>query len=320
MGVQVAGNLPLNHFITDLRHASKTPAEVLERKIASLKCKAFLLSALEKISYVALVAIMGTILAISYTAMALTGNLPLLIAGMALSTPLIAWGLTKFTILSNQFSRKAQLESLVLLQMKEIEYWKAPQINQFLVEQRLAPNLIPLDALRQLDPDEPLRPLIPLIARFKLLAARSQEIEDEVNISRAKLEEGFRQKEAEEGKPIDPQVKQKIRYEAQNTASKQHEREAVPMALNAAVLLQIIQDPTQNLDVEPFSLDIPGVGTSVPKTFGERVFGRHDEVVNDDYFTFHPDLHREPLALRPIEQNLQPRELRFMLFPNAIRA
>lgn len=319
MVVQAAGNPPLNHFITDLRHATKTPAEVLEGKIGVLRCKALALSALEKISYVALIAIMATILAVSYSAVALTGNLPLLLAGMAIATPLIAWGLTKFALLSHQFSRRAQLESLVLLQMKEIEQWRTPEINQFLLEQGLVANRIPLESLRELNAAEPLCALLPLIARFKVLKGRSDEIEAGVNSSRRDLEESFRVKEAADGKPIDPNVKQKIRFEAQNSVWRKHEQEAVPLALNAAVLLQLAQDPTQNLEVDPFGLDIPGVGTCVPKSFAERVFGRHDEAPNDDYFTFHPDLNREPLALRPIEQNLQPRDLRFLLFPNAIR-
>ena len=320
MVVQAAGNPPLNHFITDLQHANKTPTEVLAGKIAGLKCKALALSALEKISYVALIAIMATILAVSYSAVALTGNLPLLLAGMALATPLIAWGLTKFALLAHQFSRRAQLESLVLLQMKEIEQWRTPEINQFLLEQELVANRIPLESLREINAAEPLCALLPLIARFKVLKGRSDEIEIGVHSSRRDLEESFRAKEAADGKPIDPNVKQKLRFEAQNTVWRQHEQEAVPLALNAAVLLQLAQDPTQNLEIDPFSLEIPGVGTSVPKSFAERVFGRHDELPNDDYFAFHQDLHREPLALRPIEQNIQPRDLRLMLFPNAIRA
>jgi hypothetical protein len=320
MGVQAAGNQPLTHFITDFQKPNLTPAEVLEKRIGTLNCKSLAFSALEKISYVALIAIMGTILAISYSTVALTGGLPLVIAGMALATPLIAWGLTKFALLSHQFSKRAELERQVFLQLKQIENWRTPEINQFLLEERIVANRIPLESLRELNAGEPLVGLLPLIARFKYLQARSTEVETNVNNSRAELEAAFVAKEAADGKPIDPHVKQKIRFEAQNTAWRQHEHEGVSLVPHASVLLQLIQDPTQNLDTDPFSLDIPGIGTCVPKTFAERVFGRQVEPRNDDYFTFHPDLHREPLTLQTIEQNLQARDLRFVMFPNAIRA
>lgn len=320
MGAVVAGNFPLNHFVTDLHQANRTPVEVLDANIKSLERKAFACSALEKISYVALIAIMAIVFAISYTSTVLTGGLPLLLAGVVLSTPVIAWGVTKFAVMASNFSRMAEMERGVSLQLKQIEQWRGPEITQFLLEQRIAADRIPLDGLRQINRDEPLRALLPLIARFNFLRASSQEIEAVVTHSRAELEAKFREKEAETGRQIDPQIKQKNRFECQETAWRQHEIEAVPLALNAAILLDLIQNPAQqDLDIKPFSLEIPGVGSCVPKSFAERIFGRNDNIRSDDYVVFHPDLHRDPLSLQAIEQNFEPRDLRLVLLPNAIR-
>lgn len=321
MGVQAVQNLPLNHFVTDLHQSNRTAVEVLEGNVKSLERKALACAALEKISYVALIAIMATILAVSYSSVVLTGGLPLLLAGMALSAPVIACVLPKFALLANQFSKRAEVERQVSLQLKDIEHWRTPEINQFLLAERLVADRIPSNALRQINPNEPLCALLPLIARFKFLKARSEEIEGMVANSRAQQEAEFRKKEAEMGKPIDPKIKQKIRFEVEETVGRQHEQEGVPLALNAAILLDLIQNPTQqDLDIEPFSLEIPGVGNCVPKSFAERIFGRNDNPRNDDYFTFHPDLHRDPLPLQAIEQNIEPRDLRILLLPNAIRA
>lgn len=321
MGALAINNLPLNHFVTDLHKTDQTPSAVLEGNIKSLERKAFACAALEKISYVALIAITATILAVSYSSVVLTGGLPLLLAGMALSTPVIACVLPKFAFWSNQFSKRAEIERQVSLQLKQIEHWKTPEITQFLLAERLVADRISLDALRQINPNEPLCALLPMIARFKSLKAKSGEIEAMIANARVQLEVAFREKEAAIGKPIDPQIKQKIRFEAQETAGRQHEQEAVPLALNAAILLDLIQNPTQqDLDAQPLSLEIPGVGNCVPKSFAERIFGRNDNPPSDDFFFFHEALRRDPLTLQAIEQNIEPRDLRFLLLPNALRA
>lgn len=322
MGAIAVGNVPLHHFITDLQQTNRSPLKALESNISSLQWKTFALSALEKISYVALIAIMATILSISYSSVVLTGTVSLVIAGMALSTPLIAWGLTKFATLSQQFSRRAEMESQVLLQYKQIENWTTPQINEFLAQQGLNVDRIPTEQLRQINANDPLRAILPLIARYNYFRAKSHEVETRAKNASAELEEAFRKKEAETGQPIDPQIKQKIRFESNDTAWRQHEQEAVPLALNAAVVLQIMQDPTtQDLDVQPQSFDIPRVATCVPKSFAERMFGRIHQPRNDDYLLFHPGLNRPPLQLQEIEQNIEaPRNLQLLLFPNAIRA
>lgn len=312
--------VPLNHFLTDLHQKDRTPLEALDRNISSLKWKAFGVSALEKICYVALIAIMATILAISYSAIVLTGTMPLVLAAMALAAPIIGVALPKLAMLSQKFSRRVEMESQVRLELKNIEQWKTDDVNGFLEEQGLNPERIPLDALRQLNPDEPLCALLPLIARFNYFQSRAHTLETAIEEAPGKLEEQFAEKEVELGKPIDRQIKQKIRFESRQAAFFKHEYDAMPSLLNAAVLLQIIQTPTTtDLDIDPQSLEIPGVATFAPKpSWSERAFGRTHQPHNDDYLVFHPDLDRDRISLAEIEEHVDnPHNLQLMLFPNA---
>jgi hypothetical protein len=322
MGVQAVGNLPLNHFVTDLYQENRSPVSVLQENISRLEWKAFGLNALEKICYVALVAIMATILTISYSSVVLTGSLPLIIAGMAFSTPLIAWGLTKFALLSQQASKQIQLETGVLSELRQIENWTTPEISRFLAAQGILTERIPTEALKQLNAADPLRPLLPLIARFNYFRIKSNQIETRAKNALAELEESFRQKEAETHKPIAPEIKQKIRFECQDTAWRQHEQKGAILAINAMVISAILQNPTdQSLDIEPDSFNIPGVGHCVPNSFAERIFRRTQAPINDDYFFFRPELNKPPVSLKEIEENIDsPRNLQLLLLPNAIRA
>lgn len=143
----------------------------------------------------------------------------------------------------------------------------------------------------------------------------------------AKLEQGFRDQEARDGHAIDSAIKQKIRFEGMSSNWKDLEWVAIPCAFNAATLLQLIENPgTTNLDVLPMSRLLPGVGACAPRSYAERMFGKNNQPQNDDYFVFHPDLHRPAITHEAIVQDpihpertpdINPDRLRLLLFPRA---
>lgn len=304
MGVQAVGNLPLNHYFN----------EIPEKSASSLRCKALALNVLEKISWVAFLAIMATIFTVSYAGISLTGNLPLILVAMVLFTPIFAVGASQFNIMSSGYAQKAAIEEGVTNELKLIAKWKTPEIEQFIREQGLHLDLIPLDALKQKNENEPLCALLPLIARFNFLHRLENDTERASKEKLAhRIEDEIAEAETEREKPIEESQKRLIRLANRQIAWRQHELEAIPRGLDAAVMLHIIQNPTL------LDLTLTKIGEFRAKSYDERMFDRHFAPINDEYFAFHKDLHRPSLTLAEIEQDMAPRALRLKLFPLAIR-
>lgn len=321
----MAVQLPLNHFITDLKHPDKTSLEAIQENISGHATRSMAYNLLEKICYVALLALVASVFAVSYNLIVLSGAAPLAMAGMILISPILVIAPAKLSQLSKYYSHLENNETKVCLKMREIENWTTPQIEAFMREKHLNPNLVNRAALAQVDPNEPLKALLPLIARYQVMEERIKVVRRNYDEAPAKLERGFIEKEAAEGKEIPPLEKQKIRYESQSLNWAALETEAIPTAINAAVLLQIIENPTRtDLDVLPLSLTLPNVGTCVPRNYAERMFGKNNIELengneiegNDDYFLFHPDLRRPSITHRDIlVADMEPDTIRDLLFP-----
>ncbi len=302
--------IPLHQYVT----------ESSEKNFLNLKCKAITYKALEIISWVAFVVIMATVFSLFYTGVVLTGAPAYLMVGLIISTAFLPHFATKFSVNSFQYSSKAETEGRVMMHLKKLldDNWDTDptKIEQFFKD--IGPDfaLAPKDveALKRVDAEKPFNALLPLIARYNFLKELSEAAEKTHKERPLEVEEEFRKKEAETGKPIDFAIKKKWRLEGRSMAWFNHEFEAIPRALEAAVMLEIIQKPTSA------GLCLPMLGELRAKTFDERTFDRIYAPINDDYFVFHPKFNRKPLTLTEIEQNMAPNALRRKLFPNAIRA
>ncbi|MGB7979100.1 MAG: hypothetical protein WCF19_08120 [Chlamydiales bacterium] len=315
MSLQVGGSVSLTHFLTDLHQGGSTPSQILKKNVTSIERKAFVFNALEKICYVALLAIMAAIFAVSYTTAVLTPGLTLVMAGMALSTPLIMLSLHPIVKRAQQWSRLAHTERQVYLQLKQIERWDSSQVESFLKEQHVDLKRIPLDHLRRLNPQAPLCALLPLIARFNYYSGRFREIEAGVQKALPAQEAHFAKRETEEGKPADPREKQKIRFESWRTARNQLELNGAPSFLYAEVMRRLLQTPSnRELDIQPEAYQIRTVGLLAPMEPAARAFHRTYSIPNDDYLLFFDG--RPSLSLSDIERNAgSPHKLQPVLFP-----
>ncbi len=283
----------LNHYLTE------NPVQ----SAAKLKCKARIFNILEKICWVALAAIVAAVLTISYSSKVLTGTASLFVAGMALSTILFACGLSYFSTRSSQLSREAEHENGVarhLKDLKETKKWKTPEIQRFLEEQGVDLHQIPLESLRRLNREEPLCALLPLIARFNYLKECAQNLE------------GIAQEEAKKqyADIDDLDKRRKFQSTSRRIACEIHELKAIPKMLEAAILLPILQQPTQELS-------LLSIGKFAEKSLEERVLDRDPRYgpTNDDYFIRHDGC---IITLTEIEQNMEPRALRLKLLPNRV--
>ncbi len=308
---------PLNHLVTDLYHKDLKASEVLEKKIFWLNVKATLFSTLEKVCYVALVALIGTVFAVSYNLLTLTGVGPIVMAGLIITSPLFMSLASKLAHLGQVYSALAEAETRVNLKLRQIENWSLEDVKQFFTEHSLDFDRVPLERLQSLDEKHPEKLLLPMIARFEMLNDSLNEVLKTNRELPQKLEEGFA-KQASEGHKVSQADKQQLRYESQKGRWKRLESIAIPFALNAAALLHLIENPKDTKVDVVLGKDIPGLGHCVPRSWGARMFAKESPDYNDDYFVFQPKLKRKPLKFTQIEENkYNPTNLRFLLdLPN----
>jgi hypothetical protein len=331
MGVQVVGRLPLNQLLYDVPDTSAR----------SMGRKALIMNAIEKITWVALISITAAIFTVSYSGLVLTGYLPLVLVGCALSTPILAIGASRLNLLASSYANKTAIEKSVENELKAISHWKEPEIRQFFEDHQLRINRVPVEPLRQkiereevakqaehdsqwknvirrflenhgicvapaaVEPPRQIdafTALLPAIARFKYMHQLHIDIERK---SKALLDQQY---------VCDTPIKRNIRRESRNFAHIKHEFEALPKALEAAFLLHIIENPT-------LQGELKDVGEFRMKAFDAREQDRQYPPVDDDYFVFNQNVNRPALKLRTdIEANMSPSALRFKLFPRALQA
>ena len=277
MSTQAIGFQPpkLNHYLT----------EVPETIAIDAGKKAFAANVIAKITYVAIVAICATVLAVSLFA-TVSGALPLVLLGLALTTPLLAMGAAKLQALSNNHSNRALREKGVADELKLIKDWKTAEIKDFYSHHNITLEHLPIEELEKLKPNEPLTALLPLIARYKYLEKQGQEAKERYSINLA----------------FQSDVSQ-LRIDAGKSAFFKMEEEAIPHTLDASVILLNLAKPT---------LDLKRDDLGTVKDIQERIFDRLLRK-NDDYFIFH-DPNKRPLKLSEIE-NLTPKELGPLLSP-----
>lgn len=302
-----------NHLIADYySNPNKTPLEAFETNILHYEIDSIALSALEKICYVALIAIGATVFVSSFNLVAL--NITLWgMAKLLLTTPILAIASQKFAEWSQCRADLADEESKVKDRFERILDWKTPDIEAFLHRQQLKISNDSLNTLQFINPEEPLKPLLPLIARFHAVIGEWLKIGRRIGNLNSQLNEQEKQIK-EKGESPDSVTEQQMLLN-HDKLHKIIETESYPHVLMAATLLHIIENPTnRDLDVIPNSLLIPGLGECVPKSLDERYpeNPEADKPEISDYFIF-CDLQRKPLTTEDMPIELS--QLRQMLFP-----
>lgn len=273
----------LNPYLNEL------PADIAQYH----KTWAFRFNVLEKICWVAFIGIAAVILTASYTGLAMTGNLPIFLVG-GIFTALFAVPLaTKLHHLRIAHSDRAKREMGIDKKYQDIIGKGEDFVRQFFIEQKIDIQQIPLDALKKKNPVKPLCALLPLIARFIYLKEQAETLEKESKEGLKLLNEEM----------LDPISQHNLLLNRQ-IAYQKHEMQAIPRALEAAVILQVIQQPI-------LQLELSRLGTFNAKSFEERQFDRLYGPRNERYFTLNGG---KILKLNELEKDLSPSTLRPMLF------
>lgn len=252
----------------------------------ALRKRAHVYDVAEKVCWAAFAAIVGTVLTVAYLGVPLTGYLPAAMFGLFLLSLPAGHYANVFHTRSIDCVKKANLEEAVHLKYQEISGWDAREIQAFFSAHRLA----------QKPENTGVSPL-PLIARFQVLHLRAQTAEQE-----AQRRLALRELEPSWGARLTESQKEALLWQTYQSAYRQHEGEAIPLALEAALVLHKIENPQYNLRLEQ-------IGTMKIKPKDWRSFGR------GDYFVFPPDARRDPIQISDIELNMSPSALRLRLFP-----
>ncbi len=257
------------------------------QEASRLEKSALAWNVLSKIAYVAIAAICAAVLAVSLVFGTVTGTLPYVLLGLVFTTPFLSIAASKLQAKSKEIGQQAAIERAAADRFQYIQYWEEPQIKEFLDSHSIVPQ-----------PHVPIRTLLPLIARFE--AKKS-----EANIAKLASDQLLQSSDI----PI-----RTIRLQHRVIGWNILEQEALPAALEAALMLQILS--------QPFSqLRLSDIGEIEQKTFEERQadrkFGPRDHCPDDDYFIF-KERNRQVLTLREIVDDLSPDALREKLFPREI--
>ncbi len=242
----------------------------LPQKIAHERSrKAALYSLASKVCLVAFIAIVAVFLAISIGLLsplspALT--IPLIFSAL----PLLEGGL------SLDCSEAARQAIDTAHEFARIRHWTSPQIKAFFEKHHLSLEKLPMDLLRKANPKEPLRALLPAIASYNYLCH--------------KAEKHFKEHENNLYNRTENPI---LRHHGRLGGWKKLECEAIPAALQAALVLQTISQPT-------LQLQLADLGACTPKAFDQR---RFDQLLegSDAYFVF-KDQARAPLTFTALQE------------------
>jgi len=177
-------------------------------------------------------------------------------------------------------------------ELEKIQNWTCQDIKSFLKEHRILESSLPMGDLKKIDSKEPLRALLPAIARYRYW---QQQTETQFLRYQANLHN-------------------KSEVESLRTAGRIRawsilEDQVVPAALQAALMLQIIAQPTLQVAWE-------NLGECKMKSFDQRMFDRWLDR-SDEYFVFQepnrPRLNLEELCA--LIDPLKIDDLRLKLFP-----
>lgn len=287
----------LNSSVVKLNHRLyEAPSKVAAKE----RCKALAIKTLAIITITAILAISAAVLFISVGIGATSGLLPFIMVGLALATMPLSIASTSLWAKYKNRAEIASIEKGVAEELEQISGWKTPQVEQFFTEHGLDVNQLPMASLRVLNQAEPLCALLPLIARYNFCQKQSEKyrkISDEALIKQY----------------VSPEVAYKARLEGWAFL----EAVAIPRALEAALMLQIISQPA-------LELKLSDLGRCDPKNFERRMFERiYDQA--DPFFLFNPPAHpplapREPITFAELVASLNPDVIRPKLFPIELRA
>lgn len=282
MALQATRNTPpikLNPYLT----------ESPEKNASKLRSKALAYNVLSKITMVAVVAICAVVLAVSLGIGTASGTFPLILVGLAIATPFLSMGASKLHMKQTECAQKADIEQKVFEEFKIISDWKTPEIEQFFQKHNLSLDKLPIEELKKLN-DEPLKALLPLIARFNYLHRTALELEERALVN-------YRER--------DQSDENEIRVQARRIALEIHNYMVIPKLFDAAVMLISIANPV-------FQMKREEIGSF--KDFQMWAFDRLLSN-NDEFFLFH-QAGRPALTHAEIDQNLTPAALRLMISPN----
>lgn len=255
------------------------------------KCKAFAFSTLEKITWIAIVAIAASIFVIAYTQAALSDSGSLVTLAAIMSTyPLVC--LAAFAKnRSRALTFKAEIEGNTILKIKGISHWSQKEIEQFFDEHGL-------DKSKMIENPQK---LLPIIARFEVLRQKAKSIIESNQ------------------KALTSEIENRaLRLENRREAASHLEKQGYPLLLNATFLLQTIQDPIAfpyQSPQNPFELSFKNIGTCRPKAPDERFFDQTFDN-RDEYFLFYTKSRysKDPISRAQIEKDPTPKALRLLIF------
>ena len=176
----------------------------------------------------------------------------------------------------------------------KIQNWGPSEIEAFLKGHNISLSSLPLASLERINAKEPLKALLPAIARYFYWRNQAQ---THLNTHLTNL-----YNTAE-----DPD----FRFHGQKMGWRILENQALPAVLQAAFILQIISQPTLQIELDQ-------MGVCQIKSFAKRSMGWMLDGTNaDNYFLFH-DPARKPLVLQELQSmlgKLDIDQVRQKLFP-----
>ncbi len=270
----------LNHYIT------YNPSELSKNLISNIQ----FYSTVQKVSWVAFAAILASTLTISYLGIVLSPISQAVLIGGIISTPFIMLGINLLNEKKAVFQSILDVEANVQIELAKLSNLTEDDISDFLHLNEIVISQNSLNLLKLHSPNTPLFSLKPLIARYHYFSNES--------IKFHHLYQSCIQAQL---------IGRQLLLTSRQAGWRYHEFQSIPRAFDAAVMLQIIQEPTSNISIKD-------LGHFIAKTFEERMFDRNFEPKNDDYFVFHPDKNKLNLTLEQIENNFHPKQIRKLLF------
>jgi hypothetical protein len=181
---------------------------------------------------------------------------------------------------------EAVVENKILENYIKIKNWDEPTALEYCKSHQL--------------PFSKLNPIpTPLLARYEMIRQKIETLNESI-------------KECLHGEKVlksEDSLESEIRFTSRNIAWQQLEHEKLPLLFDAALILQILYQPT-------LQLQISDLGLFYIKSFAERQFDRLYGP-NDDYFVFH-DKERRSITLKELEEDLSAHSIRKKLFPDEV--
>ena len=149
------------NFLRELFHRSlvESPQEKFHHHSSTAQWS----NRLATISLVASLAIGAAVLC--FTFLTISAPLPLVVCGLSLALPFLGFYHKKCVYKAFLHEKKAEIEQGVLNELQKLKGSSEADIEKILSDVGIEKSEIPLDLLRQLNPKEPIKALLPVIAK-----------------------------------------------------------------------------------------------------------------------------------------------------------